>query len=99
MNSKFFIQNQEYLLPCLNKKLFGVECLGCGFQRSFLHLIHGDFVEAFKLYPAIYTLVLFVLFLLVNLKFKFKNARKIILTFAIINSIIIISSYIIKMNS
>jgi len=92
-------QTEEYMLPCLNKKLFGVECFGCGFQRSFLHLIKGDFTEAFLLYPAIYTLILFLLFVLFNLKFKFKNARKIILTLATINILIIVISYIIKMNS
>jgi hypothetical protein len=93
------IQTEEYMLPCLNKKLFGVECLGCGFQRSLLHLIKGNFAEAFHLYPAIYTLILFLLFVLLNLKFKFKNARKIILTLATINILIIVISYIIKMNS
>ena len=92
-------QTEEYMLPCLNKKLFGVDCLGCGFQRSFLHLIKGDFAEAFHLYPAIYTLILFLLFVLLNLKFKFKNARKIILTLATINILIIVISYIITTNS
>jgi hypothetical protein len=92
-------QTEEYMLPCLNKKLFGVECFGCGFQRSFFHLIKGEFTEAFLLYPAIYTLIIFLLFVLLNLKFKFKNARKIILTLATINILIIVISYIIKMNS
>ena len=29
---------EEYMLPCLNKKLFGFECLGCGLQRSIVLL-------------------------------------------------------------
>jgi len=94
-----FLQVKEYMLPCLNKKLFGFECLGCGFQRSFILLTEGEIVEAFNMYPAIYTLILFVLFIIINLKFKFKNARKIILSLAILNILIIVISYIIKMNS
>jgi hypothetical protein len=88
---------EDYMLPCLNKKLFGLDCLGCGFQRSLLHIIKGDFVAAFNMYPAIYTLVLMAIFFILNLKFKFKSGKKIIIIFAIINVLIIITSYFIKM--
>ncbi len=94
-----FIQTEDYLIPCLNKKLFGVECLGCGFQRSVLHLLRGEFAEAFHLYPAIYTLLLFLIFIILNLKFKFKHRKKIIQILAIINILVIVISYIIKINS
>jgi hypothetical protein len=85
------------MLPCLNKKLFGLDCLGCGFQRSLLHVIKGDFVAAFNVYPAIYTLIIMAIFLILNLKFKFKSGKKIIIIFVIINILIIITSYFIKM--
>ncbi len=68
---------EDYMLPCLNKQFFGIDCLGCGIQRGFIHLVKGDFAAAFHVYPAIFTLVLFALFLLLNFKFKFKNSRKI----------------------
>jgi hypothetical protein len=85
------------MLPCLNKKLFGIDCLGCGFQRSLLSVLKGDFVAAFKVYPAIFTLLLMAVFLLLHLKFKFKNSKKIIIIFATINVLIIVISYFIKM--
>ena len=88
---------EDYMLPCLNKKLFGLDCLGCGFQRSLLHFIKGDFIAAFNVYPAIYTLILLAIFLILNLKFKFKSGKKIIIIFTIINVLIIIASYFIKM--
>jgi len=94
-----FIQTEDYLIPCLNKKLFGVECLGCGFQRSVLYLLRGEFAEAFHLYPVIYTLLLFLIFIILNLKFKFKHRKKIIQILAIINILVIVISYIIKINS
>ena len=48
---------EDYLLPCINKKIFGIECLGCGIQRATVLLFRGEFIAAFKIYPAIYTLI------------------------------------------
>jgi hypothetical protein len=93
-----YLQTEDYLLPCLNKKLFGVDCLGCGFQRAFLFLLKGDFVEAFKMYPAIYTLLILGVFALLHWKYTFKNGRKILITLAVLNILIIVISYFIKMN-
>jgi len=88
---------EEYMIPCLNKKLFGFECLGCGLQRSVSLLLQGEFIEAFKMYPAIYTLIpLFILFG-INIFYKFKNADRIINILAIISVSIIIIGYIIKL--
>jgi len=92
------LQAEDYMIPCLNKKMFGIDCLGCGMQRSLLLLLKGEFVEAFKMYPAIYTLVFLGLFILINFKMKFKKSKQIIITLATINVLIIIISYIIKMN-
>jgi hypothetical protein len=47
------------MIPCLFKTLFGIECLGCGFQRSVFLLFKGEFWEAFKMYPAVYTTLIF----------------------------------------
>ena len=85
------------MLPCLNKKLFGVECLGCGLQRATVHLFRGEFLEAFKFYPAIYTLVFLVIFLIFNLFVKFKFDTKIKFGLIALNVVIIVVSYFIKM--
>ncbi|MCX2680285.1 DUF2752 domain-containing protein [Galbibacter sp. EGI 63066] len=96
----FLLANTEdYMLPCLNKKLFGVECLGCGLQRSVALLFQGDFTAAFKMYPAVYTLILLTLFLLFNLFVKFKYQSIIKITLITINILIVVISYIIKMNT
>ena len=86
----------NYMIPCLNKKLFGFECMGCGLQRSFLLMLHGDFVSAFYMYPAIYTLIPLVLVIITSLFIKFKYSSKIINILAIVSIIIIITSFIIK---
>jgi len=84
------------MLPCLNKKLFGFECMGCGIQRSLSLLVHGDFIAAFKMYPAIYTLIPLFFIIGINFFFKFKYANKIINGLAIASVLIIIFSFIIK---
>ena len=64
---------EDYMLPCLNKKYFGFECMGCGIQRSFALLIQGEFIAAFKMYPAIYPLIMFLGFVGYNSFFKVKK--------------------------
>jgi hypothetical protein len=88
---------EEYMLPCLSKTLFGFDCLGCGLQRSLLFVIHGDFIAAFKMYPAIFTLIALFLFVLINSKVKFQKSNKIIRTLAYLNLSIIVISYLIKL--
>tara|TARA_R110000868_G_scaffold226619_1_gene479274 strand:+ start:586 stop:855 length:270 start_codon:yes stop_codon:yes gene_type:complete len=85
------------MLPCLNKKLFGVDCLGCGMQRSASLIVHGEFTAAFNMYPAIYTLIVLLGFIIVNAFKNYKHGNKIILILAVLNAIIMISSYMIKL--
>lgn len=87
---------EKYMLPCLNKKLFGFECMGCGLQRSLNFLIHGEFIEAFKMYPAIYTLIPLAITIGVSFFYKVKNINRIINILAIASVLIIIVSFIIK---
>lgn len=84
------------MLPCLNKKIFGVECPGCGIQRSISLLLDGNFKEAFEIYPAIYTLLLLFIFLTVNNFYQFKYSNKILIVLLITNTIIIFTNYFLK---
>jgi len=87
------------MLPCLNKKFFGIECLGCGLQRSILLFLKGEFAAAFYLYPAIYPLLVLSLFIGANFFIKFKNESAIKITLIIITVLTMIVSYIIKMKT
>lgn len=89
---------EEFMLPCLNKKLFGVECLGCGIQRATALLFRGEFVAAFKTYPAIYTLIILMIFLIVNIWVKFKYDRIVKISLIVLNVLIILIAYAVKMN-
>lgn len=84
------------MLPCTNKSIFGVECLGCGTQRAIALLLKGEFIEAFKMYPAIYTFILLFAFLLLHFVDKSRNYSRLIIGTAILNAIIMVVSYFYK---
>lgn len=90
---------EDYMLPCLNKKLFGFDCLGCGIQRSIFLIFQGQFRAAFFMYPAIYTLFLLGVFLIFNTFVKFKYDYPVKIGLIALNVAIIVISYFIKMNS
>ncbi len=87
------------MIPCMNKQLFGVDCLGCGTQRALLLLLNGDFVKAFHLFPAIYTTLLFFGVLALHFLDKSRNYHKLIIGLAIVNASIMIVSYLYKMTT
>ncbi len=84
------------MLPCMNKQLFGVECPGCGTQRAIAFLLEGEFWEAFKIFPAIYTLGLFFILLGLHLLDKKRNYAKLVIASAILNGAVILIAYFIK---
>ncbi|WP_299113844.1 DUF2752 domain-containing protein [uncultured Winogradskyella sp.] len=88
---------EDYMLPCLNKKLFGFDCMGCGLQRSITLLIKGQFIDAFFMYPAVYSLIALFGFIIINSFRNFKNGTKIITILAILNVVTIIGSYLLKL--
>jgi ACR3 family arsenite efflux pump ArsB len=90
---------EEFMLPCLNKELFGVDCLGCGAQRAFVMVLKGEFTSAFKLFPAIYPIIILLLFLIVNLFFKFKGDWYVKTGLIILSAIIIIVAYFYKISN
>jgi len=84
---------EKYMLPCLSKTLFGVECLGCGFQRSFLLLLQGEFAASFEMYPAIYTSLIFLISWASTFVFKGIFSQKTIVILAVINAVFMIAGY------
>lgn len=88
---------EKYMLPCMNKKLFGVACLGCGTQRAFLLILNGHFKAAFEVFPAIYTTLLFFVFIALHFIDQNRNYHRIIINLAILNAVVMIVSYIYKM--
>ena len=87
------------MLPCMNKSIFGIDCIGCGTQRSLLLVLNGEFTKAFYQFPAIYSTLLLFGLIGLHLIDKKRNYQKIIIGLAIINAIIMIISYIYKITN
>jgi hypothetical protein len=83
------------MLPCSWKEHFGIECPTCGFQRSFLELIQGNFFESLMLFPAILPLLFTIFILLFHLTFKFKHGAKYIIISFSLSTATIVFNYIV----
>ncbi len=94
----FLVGLEDFMLPCMTKKIFGFDCPGCGLQRSVAFLLKGDFAAALEMYPAIFPLSALILFSLLNLSVKIKYELTIKILLAVTTGIVIITSYILKMN-
>jgi uncharacterized protein YqgC (DUF456 family) len=84
------------MIPCLSKTLFGIECLGCGFQRAFILLLKGEFSMAFQMYPAVYTTLIFLGFLGLHFVDTSKNYKKPLTSMAVINVLFMVAGYYYK---
>jgi hypothetical protein len=89
---------QNHLLPCPFKYFTGIDCPGCGFQRSVMALIQGNLYKSFALYPAAIPLLLFFAYGLADKFFKLDTSKNIIKKslFIFIGSIVLVS-YSIKL--
>ncbi|WP_079242806.1 DUF2752 domain-containing protein [Chryseobacterium indologenes] len=86
----------DFMLTCPSKKFLGIECLGCGAQRAIVLVFEGKFSEAFQMYPAVYTLLLFFLILGVSFIDKKRKYGNILMILVIVNLIIMVVGYIYK---
>lgn len=87
---------EDFMLPCLNKKIFGVECFGCGSQRAFLMVFQGKFQEAFHMWPAVYTVMIFLIIAGLSFIDKKRNYNSLLIGLAVLNAVIIVTSYFYK---
>jgi len=86
----------DFMLTCPSKKFLGVECLGCGAQRAIILVFEGKFSEAFQMYPAVYTLLLFFLILGVSFIDKKRKYGNILMILIFVNLIIMVAGYLYK---
>lgn len=84
------------MLPCMNKSLFGIDCIGCGTQRALMLIVNGDFNKAFYVFPPIYTTMLLLGLLGLHIADKSRDYHKIIIVVALVNALIMIFAYFYK---
>ncbi|RZA03506.1 MAG: DUF2752 domain-containing protein [Sphingobacteriaceae bacterium] len=88
---------QHYLLPCPFKYLTGIDCPGCGFQRSVIELMQGNIKQSFILYPPAMPILLVLIYYASTKVFKLQQKSIRLKPLLIIVACIIMLSYTIKM--
>ncbi len=86
----------DFMLTCPSKRFLGVECPGCGAQRAVVLVFEGKFSEAFQMYPAVYTILLFLFILGISFIDRKRKYGPVLMALLIINLTIIIGSYVYK---
>jgi hypothetical protein len=95
----FFNWLQDHLLPCPFKYLTGIDCPGCGFQRSVLALLKGHLQQSFSLYPPTTALLITAVWWLADSLFKVDSSTQIIKkTMFIVTALIVTVSYAVKLS-
>lgn len=87
---------EKHLMPCFFKSTTGIDCPGCGNQRSIVALLKGDVVESFIVFPALIFQMATILFLILHLIFKFEKGAKLIKYLFFITMIVMVGNYILK---
>jgi hypothetical protein len=87
---------EHHMLTCPSKALLGIDCPGCGIQRSFISLLKGNFIDSFYLYPALIPILAMLIFTGFHLKYKFKKGAELIKWLQFFCAIIILINYIYK---
>ena len=87
---------EQHMFTCPSKKMFLLDCPGCGLQRSLLALLKGDIVLSWKLYPPTLFVLLTLAILVVHLIFNLRNGAVVLKFLFIITLLIMTVSYIYK---
>lgn len=87
---------ERHMLACPSKAFIGLDCPGCGIQRSFISLLRGNCLESFYLYPALIPILMMLIFTGLHLKYNFQKGAEIIKWLQFFCAIIILINYIYK---
>jgi hypothetical protein len=87
----------SWMLPCISKQITGMDCPGCGIQRSISLFFQGQFSESFLMYPALIPIGILFSFLVMDFFLEIKSSEKIKLLLMFVALGTVIASYIIKM--
>jgi hypothetical protein len=88
---------ENHLLSCPIKELWGIDCPGCGLQRSFVLLLKGHLMESIRMYPALLPMLVLLFYTAFHLKWNRKNGSKVIVFLYLIIAIIVLFHYVWKM--
>jgi len=87
---------EQHLFTCYFKSQFGLECPGCGLQRSFIALLKGDLVQSWHYHPALIPFMVTLMLLIVQIFLKHKNGGKLVMWSFILTCFVTTIQYVTK---
>jgi hypothetical protein len=96
MNMGVFHWLEHHLLTCPFKDATGIDCPGCGLQRSMLSLLKGDVVDSFLYHPAGLPSLALVVLLITHLKFRFSWGARVLTALYILTALLTLGHYVLK---
>lgn len=87
---------KSHLFACPIKAHLGIDCPGCGFQRSVVALFEGDIAGSLQLYPATLPFIFLIIYTLMHLRYDFRSGAMHIKILYIAVSLIVMIHYIYK---
>lgn len=88
---------ENHMASCPSKFFWGIDCPGCGIQRSFIEFLKGNYLLSFNFYPALLPVIFTLSLTGVHLYFKLTNGAAFIKYSFIFTMIVIHLFYIVKL--
>lgn len=88
----------SWMLPCPVKALTGMECPGCGFQRSLWALLQGDIAGSWHAYPALIPFLVTVAMIPVAVKSRLPYRMQLLGGTLALTCLLIATNYFSKMS-
>lgn len=85
---------ESHMGACAFREAGGLECPGCGIQRSIIALLKGDILESILLFPALLPLIAMFGFLGIHLLLNLKHGALVLKIFYILNTVLILGNYV-----
>ena len=85
------------MLKCKFKTLTGLDCPGCGFQRSVVSMLDGNFVDAFIYWPMLFPLLAAAIFTSIYLVGKKAIFMSIAYKLYILSVVFLLVNWLLKM--
>jgi hypothetical protein len=92
----FWLLPEKFMLPCLSKQVLGMECPGCGLQRSIVLLLQGDIGASVQMYPGLLPMMALFGFMALNRFFPFRRANTVIVGLAGLTVLAILGNFLLK---
>ena len=79
---------------CPFKEYYGIDCLGCGAQRSVILLLKGDFTESFITYPGLIPIIILIILFIIQIASQSKIVFRVLKFWLIFTTLIIVIGYV-----